>query len=148
MKIVRTNSDSPDFQLLAAELERHLRALDGDLQEFTAELNRIGPIAQVLVAYKEDRPIGCGAIREYEEGKAEIKRMYVRPAGRGQGIATRLLEQLEQWAREGGYTACVLETGLNQPEAIALYQKKGYRNVPLFGRYIGSPNSICFQKEL
>ncbi|HVU96153.1 MAG TPA: GNAT family N-acetyltransferase [Puia sp.] len=148
MTILRTNSDSPDFQLLAAELERHLRARDGDLQEYYAQLNRIGSIPQVLVAYNEDRPIGCGAIREYEEGKAEIKRMYVRPANRGNGIATRLLEELENWAREGGCTACVLETGLNQPEAIAFYQKNGYRIIPLFGRYIGSPNSVCFQKEL
>jgi len=148
MQIIRTSSVHEDFQLLACQLEQELSIRDGDEQEYYAQINQIGAIPHVLIAYVEGKPLGCGAIRAYDDTAMEVKRMYVQPAGRGKGIATALLQELEKWAGELGYTSCVLETGSNQPEAIALYQKHHYRQIPKFGRYVNSANSVCFRKDL
>lgn len=148
MKIIRTNSESPDFQKLASRMEEELRIRDGDEQEFYASLNQIGKLAQVLVAYEEDKPVGCGALRSFDEESIEIKRMYVEPDCRGKDFATALLAELEKWASELSYNSLVLETGKKQPEAITLYKKTGFSQIPRFGRYLNSVNSICFKKTL
>ena len=74
--------------------------------------------------------------------------MYTLPAHRGHGLATRILTELEKWAAELGYKKCVLETGLRQPDAIALYTKSGYHRIPNYGQYLNIENSVCFAKEL
>jgi putative acetyltransferase len=78
----------------------------------------------------------------------EVKRMYVLPAFRGRGIAMRILQELENWTAELGYHRCILETGKQQPEAIALYQKAGYTLIDNYGQYAGVYNSVCMQKEV
>lgn len=78
----------------------------------------------------------------------EVKRMFTMPEARGKGLASQILNELENWARELGYKTCVLETGIRQPEAIALYQKKGYEKTNNYGQYAGVANSVCFKKEL
>jgi GNAT superfamily N-acetyltransferase len=146
MDLLRTTSDHPDFQLLAEQLEADLRVRDGDQHEYYAQLNQVDYMSQVLVAYEEERPVGCGALRAYDDATVELKRMFVVTADRGRGVATALLVELEKWSRELGYTACVLETGRNQPEAIAFYQKNNYQLIPPFGGYRDSPNSLCLKK--
>jgi ribosomal protein S18 acetylase RimI-like enzyme len=79
---------------------------------------------------------------------AEIKRMYVVPAARRTGLARRMLEHLEATARQAGADLMVLETGIEQPEAIALYRSAGYEPVTKFGHYAWSPKSRCFGKPL
>ena len=74
--------------------------------------------------------------------------MYVRSAHRRRGHATRLLTAVEDRAREMGYRQLVLETGLEQPEAIALYESAGYVAVPAFGYYAAEPNSRSYGKDL
>jgi GNAT superfamily N-acetyltransferase len=101
-----------------------------------------------LVAYTGDLPVGCGAVRRNDAQTAEIKRMYVVPASRGGGIARRVLEQLEVEARRLGVSRLVLETGIRQQDAIALYQGAGFAEIPLFGEYLGSPLSVCMAKDL
>jgi transketolase len=101
-----------------------------------------------LVAFAGGEAVGCGAVRKNDATTAEIKRMYVRPAARGGGIARRVLEELEREARRLGVARVVLETGIRNPEAIALYQRAGYAEIPLFGEYLGSPFSVCMAKEL
>jgi GNAT superfamily N-acetyltransferase len=93
-------------------------------------------------------PVGCGALRALEPGLVEIKRMYVRPSSRGSGFAKRILEALEDEARALGATRVVLETGPAQPEAIGLYERAGYREIPCFGAYAGEPLSRCFERSL
>ncbi|SIT88092.1 GNAT family N-acetyltransferase [Pontibacter indicus] len=78
----------------------------------------------------------------------EVKRMYVLPEGRNQGIASKVLAELEAWAQELAYARCILETGLKQPEAIGLYQKSGYQQIPNYAQYAGVENSVCFEKVL
>ena len=98
--------------------------------------------------YKNKQPIACGAIKEFDSKNMEIKRMYTLPEYRGKGIATQILLELEKWATELCYVRCVLETGKRQPEAIALYKKNGYHEIPNYGQYIGIENSVCFEKQL
>jgi GNAT superfamily N-acetyltransferase len=74
--------------------------------------------------------------------------MYTRPDSRGKGIASLVLAELERWAGELSYERCMLETGKRQPEAIALYKRRGYGIIPNYGQYVGVENSVCFAKEL
>ena len=74
--------------------------------------------------------------------------MFVLPEFRNKGLASMVLSALENWAKELGYQTCVLETGKKQPEAIALYEKAGYRQIPNYGQYAGIENSVCFEKKL
>lgn len=101
-----------------------------------------------LLAEADGEPAGCGAFRPADAGTVEIKRIYVRARHRGRGIASHLLEALEAEAVRRGYRRAILETGLRQPEAIALYRRHGYRPIPCFGIYVGNPSSVCFAKTL
>jgi putative acetyltransferase len=106
------------------------------------------PRTAFLVVRHCGRPIGCGAIRRLDDDTAEIKRMFVVPSSRRQGIARRLLVELERSAAQFGYRALRLETGVQQPEAIALYESRGFTRIPAFGPYVGNPVSVCFEKVL
>lgn len=148
LTLTRTTSDDPDFRELVRLLDQDLRVRDGDDHAFYAQFNKVDSIRYAVVAYYGAAPVGCGAFKEFEGGQVEIKRMFVHPARRGQGIAQALLAELEGWARELGHTGCVLETGQQQPEAIALYQKCGYQRIPNYGQYAGVANSVCMRKAI
>jgi GNAT superfamily N-acetyltransferase len=99
------------------------------------------------IGYMGGTPAVCGAFLPYE-GAAEIKRMFVVPAFRGRGLGRRMLRFLEEEALRRGFTRGVLETGTQQPEALGLYASAGWRRIPTFGPYVGSPVSTCFDKQL
>jgi GNAT superfamily N-acetyltransferase len=101
-----------------------------------------------LVAYAGTTPVGCGAIRRLDLETAEIKRMYVDRFHRGQGIGRLVLTRLEDEAHALGVGKIVLETGVRQPEAIALYSRAGFSEIPAFGEYLDSSLSVCMAKEL
>jgi GNAT superfamily N-acetyltransferase len=147
-RLKRTDSEDPDFIGLVRHLDADLAQRDGAEHAFYAQFNKIDKIRYVVVAYEDEKPVGCGAIKEYAPGTMEVKRMYVTPESRGKGIAGKILSELESWARELAYTTCVLETGKKQPEAIGLYQKHGYEVIPNYGQYAGVENSVCFKKEV
>ena len=146
--LLRTDSSNPDFQKLVKELDKYLAVCDGDEHAFFAQYNKIDMIRHVVVAYEGETPLGCGAIKEYEAGVMEVKRMYVAPESRGKGIASLVLEELENWARELGSSKCILETGIKQSEAIGLYKKSGYSIISNYGQYAGVAISVCFEKVL
>jgi len=148
LRLVRTTSENPDFQQLVQLLDRDLAQRDGDEHGFYAQYNTIALLNHTVVAYAGAEPIGCGAFKEYAPDSVEIKRMFVLPAHRQQGVARAVLAELEMWAAELGYATCVLETGKRQPEAIALYQRSGYAFTPNYGQYIGIDNSVCLRKTL
>ena len=99
------------------------------------------------VGYVDGEPAASGAFRPWE-GAAEIKRMFVVPTRRGRGLGRRMLAFLEAEAAKRGYARGVLETGNLQHEAIGLYRAMGWTPIPIFGPYIGSPISVCFEKRL
>ncbi len=148
INILRTNSENEDFRELVKLLDADLAVRDGDEHSFYAQFNKINKISEVVVAYENEKAVGCGAFKKYEAGTAEIKRMYVREESRGRGIAAKILEELENWAKELNFTEFVLETGLKQPEAIKLYQKSGYEIIPNYGQYEGIENSVCMRKSI
>jgi putative acetyltransferase len=112
-----------------------------------------GQVAQgegaFLIAYLDNVAVGCGALRRLDEATAELKRMYVEPSARGQGIGRALLDALEREARMLGVTRIVLETGTRLIAAIRMYEGMGYARIPLFGEYLSSPEtSLCFGKSV
>lgn len=102
----------------------------------------------VLARDGEGRAVGCGALRHLGGDVAEVKRMFVAPGHRGQGVARRVLAFLEEQALSRGWTMLRLETGPLQREAIGLYTSAGYAPIPLFGHYVGSAQSLCFERRL
>lgn len=148
INIVRTGSDNPDFISLVELLDIELAERDGADHPFYAQYNKIDKIKLVVIGYSENKPVSCGAIKEYEPGIMEVKRMFTLPDYRGKGIAAIILNELENWAKELAYKKCILETGIKQPEAIRLYEKNGYKLIPNYGQYAGAENSVCFEKEI
>ncbi len=146
MRIIRTDSNDNDFIELVKHLDRELAERDGNEHSFYAQFNKIDMIRHAVVLYEEDRPVACGAMKQFDPESMEVKRMYTLPHYRGKGLGSLILEALEGWAAEMNYRRCVLETGKRQPEAIALYKKNGYNIIPNYGQYIGVENSVCFEK--
>ena len=148
IRLVRTDSGNPDFIALVKLLDAELAIRDGDDHAFYDQFNKIDMIKNAVVVYENDRAIACGALKAFQPGAMEIKRMYTLPDHRGKGVASAILAELEHWTADLSYEKCVLETGINQPEAIALYKKNGYRQIPNYGQYAGVETSLCFEKRL
>jgi len=146
--LLRTDSESENFIELVKCLDIDLAERDGEDHSFYAQFNKIQQIKNVVVAFDNQLPIACGAIKKFDSTTFEIKRMYTIPSYRGKGIAAKILSELEKWATELGYKKCVLETGKKQPEALHLYKKCGYVTINNYGQYAGIENSICFEKKL
>ena len=144
----RTTSEGSDFIELIAALDADLSERDGEEHAFYNQFNGIDGLRYALVAYSDSKPIGCGALKPYNSRCIEIKRMYVIPAIRGQGTASIILNELENWAVELQYESCILETGKKQPEAINMYKKNNYVITLNYGQYLDVANSICFKKEV
>jgi GNAT superfamily N-acetyltransferase len=144
----RTTSDNADFKNLVTLLDQDLKIRDGDEHSFYAQYNKIENIRNAIICYVENKPIGCGAFKEYDINKVEIKRMFVLPDYRGQGIGFAILTELELWAIELNYQESILETGKKQPEAIKLYQKAGYSIIKNYGQYENIENSVCMIKAI
>jgi putative acetyltransferase len=144
----RTTSDATDFINLVALLDNDLKIRDGKDHDFYNQFNKTDKIKHVVIAYKNDIAVGCGAFREKNNSTVEIKRMFVHPDFRKNGIASYVLTDLENWASELNYEKTILETGKNQPEAIALYLKSSYQITPNYPPYELISNSVCMQKTV
>lgn len=148
MKTIRGNSGNKDFLELVKLLDMELAQKNGENNAFFALYNQVEAISNVVVLYDKELPVACGAFKEYEPGTVEVKRMYVKYDQRKRGYATVVLKELEQWATELGVEKCILETGREMSEAIALYRKNQYLSIPNYGQYKGVELSVCFAKIL
>lgn len=148
MTITKTDSSNIDFQNLVKYLDADLAIRDGEDHAFYHQFNKIDMIKNCIVMYIDNHPAACGAFKKFDDDTAEIKRMYTHPDFRKRGLAGMIVKELENWAKEIGYKKCVLETGIKQPEAIALYEKSDYQRIPNYGQYIGIDNSVCYEKCL
>jgi putative acetyltransferase len=143
--------DSPDARRLVA-------ALDASLAERYTPAQRFGPNLKAehleagrgtfLVARDGHEAVGCGAVRLIDATTAEVKRMYVDPAHRGQGVGMAILTMLEATGKRLGAHRLVLETGIYQEASIALYLRAGFVQVDCWGEYLSSATSVCYRKEL
>ena len=150
--------DHPDVLTLVAEVQQeYVRRYGGEdtTPLDVAQFHR--PDGIFLVAYVDDRPVAMGGWRRHVEERdgpvpgerpAEIKRMYVVPAARGRGLARALLAELESTAAAAGCDVMVLESGLAQPEALALYRSAGYTDIAPFGHYPDEEASVHLAKSL
>ena len=160
LELVRVGYGHPDAMLLIEEVQaEYVLRYGGPDATPLDPLMFEPPAGSFFVGYLPvdgvRRPVASGAWRAHDDIEvfgathaAEVKRMYVAPAVRAQGLARRILAHLEQTAAETGFEAMVLETGLAQPEAIALYESSGYTAIPPFGLYKDSPLNRCFAKPL
>ena len=146
LQLFRTDSFNPDFIELVKHLDVDLAIRDGKDHSFYHQFNKIDKLKHVVLLYENEKAIACGAMKELYADSMEIKRMYTVPEARGKGIASKILKELEKWAKGLGYKKCILETGKKQPEAVALYKKNGYSLIPNYGQYAGIENSLCFEK--
>lgn len=157
VEIRKTRYDDPDAVKLneLVQLEYVQRYGGGDLTHMDAAHFEPPYGLYLLVHDSDGTPVASGGWRAqeaspegFQDGDAEIKRMFVVPEARGRGLARRLLAELEASAAAAGRTRMVLETGLKQPEAIALYESSGYTPIPKFGYYRNDELSVCLGKAL
>jgi len=147
--IKRTDSNNLDFQKLVKALDESLKVYYKEEVSFYNTLNVIDEIKQAVVAYDElGNLVGCGAFKKYSNEEAEIKRMFVPLIYRGKGIATLMLNELENWSKEFNFKKCILETLKEKHYAISFYRKNHYKETPNFGEYKSAKNSLCFAKQL
>ena len=139
----------PRARRLVDELDRLQLSL------YPAESNHLDPIETLerdnvtfLAAFVCAEVVGCGAAKRMSGGYGEIKRMYVDPNARGLGVGRTLLEALESSLLADGIDVARLETGIRQPEALALYERCGYARIPPFGEYREDPLSVFLEKRL
>lgn len=144
--LIRTDFQNQDFVTLVKLLDADLKIRDGVEHDFYNQFNKIDGLKNVVVAYENKIAVGCGAFKKHDENMVEIKRMYVAVEGRRKGIASKVLGELERWAKELKHSKCILETGKQQPEAIELYKNCAYNITANFGFYENVENSVCFEK--
>jgi putative acetyltransferase len=143
--------DSIEARGLIAALDAHLASRYSADQRFGPNLkpeHLATGLGTFMVARAGGRAVGCGALRRLDEATAEVKRMYVEPDLRGQGIAKEILDHLEAAARAMGIGRLVLETGIYQAEAIGLYRRVGFHPARCWGEYEGMLTSVCFEKNI
>lgn len=145
MLIETRPSTDPELAALTMAQQRELRTADGGLD---GQVFAVHDDANYFVVVVDGQAVACGAWQTLQPGIAELKRMYVRPAYRGRGIARQLLVALEETALAAGHPTLWLETGTYLPAAIAFYRSAGYLPIPVYGIYVGNSFSVCFGKTL
>lgn len=146
--LIEEDPTAPESVLLMAELSTALEAITGDSGRASFDPDDVrGPAACFVVARSDSgAALGCGAFRPLEPGVAEIKRMYARHGTSGVGSA--VLRYLEGEAQALGYQAVWLETRLVNRRAVDFYEARGYQRIDNYGKYIGNPLAVCFEKQL
>ena len=156
MRIVAVAFTHPDTQRLVADVQAEYVRLYGSPDATPLDTGVFDPPeGAFFVGYVDGEPVAMGGWRLRSDVQAlgadrsaEVKRMYVAPAARRRGLARAVLAHLEETAAQAGAEVMVLETGTEQPEAIAMYERAGYERVEGFGYYTWSPKSRCYGKRL
>lgn len=125
-----------------------MHARYGELQLQYNPHNKLVELDTALLGYVDGKPAACGCFKVVDERTVEIKRMYVDREYRGKSYSVALLQSLEAWAAELGYSRAILETGNKQPKAIGLYKKCGYSIIENYGPYVNMESSVCMEKIL
>ena len=150
MEFIRTDGKNEDFiencRLLDIDLDRRV-GTEIKRDKYT-KYNQLDEITEAIVVYKGNRVIGGGAIRRYNDEDVELKRVFVHTEYQGQGIGSKLVSLLIEWAIELGYKRMILETGELLAESCAVYRKLGFKVIPNYGPYVNMPESLCMAKEL
>ena len=148
LKILNTDSTNVEFTKLIKLLDNDLNERYGELQKQYNKHNKIDYINDVVIIYKDEVPVACGAFKERNIYNIELKRIFVKKENRRQGLSKLIISELEKIGRSKGYKYALLETGIIQHEAINLYKNTGYEIIENYEPYIGNTNSICMKKDL
>jgi GNAT superfamily N-acetyltransferase len=148
LTIKRTDSNDADFNTLIRQLDHELWTIMNEVQATYDQYNKVPDLPTVVLAYDNNKVVGCGCFKKFDDTTVEIKRMFVVPESRGKNVATAVLAELEKWAKELNYTMAVLETGKRMTPANQLYKKNGYSITENYGQYIGLEESVCMKKKL
>ena len=148
MRIVVTDNRDGDFLGLVQMLDDEYYQLYGDVVLQYRTQNKTDNLSRVVLIYMDDRPVACGAFRAFDVNTVEIKRVLVIKEYRRQRLAIRLMNKLEDIARQDGYKRAVLETGKDMPAAISLYKTLGYTFIDNFGSFAGDVIVVCMEKAL
>jgi GNAT superfamily N-acetyltransferase len=146
LTIKRTNGTNADLKELIMQLDKFLWSVYNKGMEYYGLFNYVDEGHHAVVVYDDDKPVGCGCLRNVDSETAEVKRMFVLPSARKKGVASLVLRELEKWAKEMEYKKVILETGDRLTEAINLYQKHQYSITENYGPYIGKQESVCMKK--
>lgn len=148
LQIALESADQPDVIALIDELDAYQTVLYPPESHHGVDISvLVQPNVRFAVARDaQGVALGCGAAVITAEF-AELKRMFVRPAARGRGIAKAVLQFLEQRAAAAGARVFRLETGIHQHEALGLYERAGYSRCGPFADYWDDPLSVFMQKE-
>ena len=144
----KTGPDDPEFRALIRQLDADLHLRYGAAQAAYNAFNTVDTLFAIVLARVDGHAAACGALKRFDNRSFEIKRVFTSPDFRGRGVGSALIAELERLAREAGAARCVLETGTRQTEAIALYRKLGYSEIPNYPPYTGMELSICFERAL
>jgi len=146
--ITQERPDTPGAVALIAELDDYLAGLYPPSSRHGFSVSQlIEEEVAFFIARCEDAEAGCGAIKFYGQEYGEVKRVFVRPAFRGRGLAKLIMLRLEDCAVERGVGLIRLETGTYQPEALGLYDKLGYQRIGAFGPYTEDPLCVYYEKN-
>ncbi len=148
LRIERTTPSDPAFDVLVSELTAFLAVLNGEKDAFYTQFNKVDDSMRAVLAYYGDMPVGCGAFRPMDDATVEIKRMFVDPAVRGNGVGKLILAELENWAVGQGFQHAILETSIRLEPAVSLYKGAGYEVIPNYGPYVDVADSVCLWKDL
>lgn len=146
----RTDGKNKDFiencRLLDMDLDR--RVGKKIKREKYEKYNQLDEIQEAIVVYNDNKAVGGGAIRRYNNEDVELKRVFVHTKYQGQGIGTKLVSLLIEWAAELGYKRIILETGELLEESCYVYKKLGFKVIPNYGPYVDMPESLCMARDL
>ena len=148
LEIVKIDPHGDEARALIRQLDAYLNG-QYEAQAHYSTHNLLSADTTFFAARLDGEPVGCGAFRPMADANAvEIKRMYVAPNARRQGVARAVLAALEGEALRTGFTIARLETGIKQVEAIPLYRSAGYELIDCYPPYAGMAESLCFEKVL
>lgn len=150
MDFKRTDGKNKDFiencMLLDLDLDRRVgKKIKRDKYK---KYNQLDEIKEAIVVYENNKVIGGGAIRRYDGENIELKRVFVHIEYQGQGIGSKLVSLLIEWAMELGYKRMILETGELLAESCTVYKKLGFEIIPNYAPYVNMPESLCMAKDL
>jgi GNAT superfamily N-acetyltransferase len=150
MKCVYTDGNNHDFIELCRQLDHNLDELVGGFEQRKkyVRYNTLENIHDVVLFYDDDKPCACASFKHYDEGTAEMKRVFIKQEYRGQGLSKELIQTLEELAKKKGYRKMILETGKPLIAATKLYKRIGYKIMDNYGQYQNMTESICMSKEL
>lgn len=150
LEYVETDGDNKNFAYLCKKLDFALDELVGGniKRSQYIQYNQRDSIHDVIVVYRDKKPVACGSFKMYDEEHAEIKRVYVDTDCNGIGLGAEIVRRLEAKAKMKGFKWCILETGEPLQAACHLYQKLGYKVIPNYGQYANMPDSICMERKI